>query len=145
MNALSRFGPPFGRLLIAPIFVLSGLSKVFSFGEAQQYMAGHDVPWTGLFLVGAIAVELGGGAALLLGWQTRYAALLLALYLVPVTLVFHPFWAFTGMEAQTQLVSFFKNLAIIGGLAHVAIIGAGAAGVDRRRLRRAGRMEEAPA
>lgn len=141
MNALSRFGPPVGRTLIAPIFVLSGLSKIFSFSDVQQYMGEHDMPWTGLLLVGAIAVEVGGGAALLLGWQSRLAALLLALYLVPVTLVFHPFWTFTGMEAQTQLVSFFKNLAIIGGL----VVGAGAASVDDRRLRRAERMEEAPA
>lgn len=80
-------------------------------------------------------VELGGGLALLFGYQARLAAALLALWLVPVTLTFHNFWAFHGPDQQAQVVNFLKNLAIIGGLLRLASDGAGAISLDARRRR----------
>jgi putative oxidoreductase len=91
---------------------------------------------TEFFLAAAAVVEIAGAVALIVGFKTRYAALLLALYLVPVTLVFHDFWAFTGMERKAQLINFLKNVAIGGGLVYVAAAGARALSLDQRRQQR---------
>ena len=62
-----------------------------------------------------LLIEIGGGLLLLTGFQARYAALVIAPWLVPVTLVFHNFWAVPAQQ-QDQMINFLKNLAIIGGL-----------------------------
>ena len=61
-------------------------------------------------------IEIGGGLMLLTGYKARYAALVIAVWLVPVTLVFHNFWAVPAAQQQDQMINFLKNLAIIGGL-----------------------------
>jgi putative oxidoreductase len=63
-----------------------------------------------------IAIEVGGGLLLILGKQTRWAALALAAFVVPVTLVFHAFWSADAASFQDQLTHFLKNVAIFGGL-----------------------------
>ena len=63
-----------------------------------------------------IALEVGGGLLLITGWQARWAALALALFLIPTTLVFHAFWAADAAHYQDQLTNFLKNLSIFGGM-----------------------------
>src|SRR4051812_33247284 len=109
-----------GRTLVSIIFILSGINKVSDWAGNSQYMATQGMPLIPLFLSAAILIELAGGLSLLLGWFTGWSATLLFLYLIPTTLIFHNFWAYTGMEQQTQLVNFLKNLAIMGGLLLVA-------------------------
>jgi putative oxidoreductase len=99
------------RILISLVFLWSGLQKILHFATTKQYMEMHKMPVTAVFLVGAIVVEIGGGLALFFGYKTRWAALIIALYLIPTTLIFHG-----HVADQTQLVQFLKNLAIIGGL-----------------------------
>jgi putative oxidoreductase len=128
----ARYGPPLGRLLLAIIFLVSGVAKIADFGGSLQYMVQHGMPLPQLLLIGAIIVEVAGGLSLLLGYQTRWGAVLLALFLIPVTLVFHAFWQYTGMEATTQMANFLKNVAIMGGLVYVASFGPGAIAADQR-------------
>lgn len=120
-----------GRALLAFIFIVSGLSKIPSWNETLQYMSAQGIPWGPMFLFPAIFIEVIGGIGLLVGYRARLSAALLAAYLVPVTLIFHAFWSYSGMERQMQLINFMKNLAIMGGLLTVAGLGAGALSLDR--------------
>ncbi|MCX6577549.1 MAG: DoxX family protein [Candidatus Aminicenantes bacterium] len=99
------------RIFLSLIFLWSGLQKILHFSANQQYMAMHKMPLTALLLIGAIIVEIGGGLAIFFGFKTKWAALIIALYLIPTTLIFHG-----HVADQTQLVQFLKNLTTIGGL-----------------------------
>ena len=124
--------PLVARSLLGLIFVLSGITKITGFEATQQYMAGHGIPVTALFLVGAIAVELLGGLSLILGLWPRIGATVLFLFLIPATLIFH-----TDFGERTQMIMFLKNLAIMGGLLLAAVHGVG-----RYALRTVGGMEK---
>lgn len=128
-----------GRILLATIFLLSGLTKFTDWNGTAQYMSAHGVPMIPLLLPIAGIIEIAGGLAILLGAQARVAATLLFLYLIPTTFVFHNFWGQTGMENVDQMHHFLKNLAIMGGLAMIVGLGPGApsieaAGYGRQRL-----------
>ena len=117
-----------GRALLALLFVPAGFGKLVGFSATVGYIASKGVPLPEVAAAIAIAVELGLGLLLLLGFQTRWAALGLALFTVVITFIFHPFWA---DPAQSQ--SFFKNLAIVGGLLTIAAWGGGGWSVDAKR------------
>ena len=135
---MKSFATALGRAGLASIFILSGVSKLGSLGATAGYMAAKGMPFVGFFLACAIAIEILGGVSLLLGWQGRAAALALAIFLVPTTLIFHNFWAAPAAEAQIQMAMFVKNVAIFGGLLFIAANGAGPASIDARRARLAG-------
>lgn len=105
-----------GRVLLSAIFILSGLGKLPHFPDIATMMAGKGIPLATVALVITLFIEIGCGLLLLTGFQARYAALVIALWLVPVTLVFHNFWAVPQAQQQEQMINFLKNLAIIGGL-----------------------------
>jgi putative oxidoreductase len=81
----------------------------------------------------AILIELGAGALLVLGWQTRRVAWLLLLFVIIATAMAHRFWEFDGAQYGNQLNHFLKNLAIIGALLYVAALGAGKLSIDEPR------------
>jgi putative oxidoreductase len=114
-----------GRCALAQIFFLAGVQKLTDYGGTLEYMRSAHVPAMLLPLV--IALELGGGAALVIGWKARPAAALLALFCVLAALLFH---AHFSDEVQTLL--FLKNIAIAGGLAVLAERGAAAPSLDAR-------------
>jgi len=126
----NQFWPLLARLLIGTIFVLSGINKIVAFDQVAGYMAAHGVPAARAALVVVTIVELVGGLSLVLGIATSAGALLLFLYLIPVTLVMHGFWDYRGIQRQMQLIEFLKNLAIMGGLIYAALYGAGALSID---------------
>jgi putative oxidoreductase len=105
-----------GRVLLSAIFILSGLGKLPHFHDVATMMASKGIPLATVALAITLCIEIGGGLLLLTGFQARYAALAIALWLVPVTLVFHNFWAVPQAQQQEQMINFLKNLAIIGGL-----------------------------
>jgi putative oxidoreductase len=129
--------PLAGRLMISAIFISSGLSKLAAHPAMAGYAAAKGLPDAGLAVWLAAAIEVFGGLAILLGFQTRIAAWVLFVYLIPTSLVFHNFWALQGMERMDNQIHFFKNIAIMGGLLFVATFGAGAYSVDAARLKKA--------
>lgn len=114
-----------GRVLLSAIFILSGFSKIISYAGTQQYMDGAGVP--GFLLPLVVALELGGGLAVLVGWFTRPAAWALATFSILAAGLFH---AEFGNELQQ--IMFMKNFAIAGGLLLLAAYGPGALSLDRR-------------
>ena len=115
-----------GRIALAAIFVMSGADKLFAHPtETAQMMAASGVPLAGLLVYAAGIVELAAGLALAAGYQARLAALLLALFTAGITPIFHAFWAGPADQAVVQMIMFMKNLALFGGLLHVAARGTG--------------------
>ena len=122
-----------GRVLLAAIFVMSGLGKVADPAATLAYMKVAGLPLAPLGLAGAALIELGGGVALILGYRTRAAAVALALFTVLTALVFH-----SALSDQNQLIHFFKNVAMAGGLLQVVAFGGGRFSLDWR-LRKSSR------
>ena len=119
-----------GRLLIAILFLLSGVGKIAAPAMTQGYIASAGLPLPMLSLIAAIVIEVGGGVLLVLGYQTRIVALALSAFTVLAALAFHHDFA-----DQNQMIHFLKNIAITGGLLQVAAFGAGAFSLDARRAR----------
>jgi putative oxidoreductase len=105
-----------GRLLLSVIFILSGLGKIPHFHDVAGMMAQKGIPLATVALVITLFIEIGGGLMVLTGFGARYAALVIFLWLIPVTLVFHHFWGIPAEQQQDQMVNFLKNVAIMGGL-----------------------------
>lgn len=107
------------RVLLSAIFISSGYAKIGGYEGTVQYMASQGVP--GLLLPAVIALELGGGLAILLGLFSRWAALGLAIFSVLAAFLFHGNFA-----DQSQAIAFMKNLAMAGGLLLLYANGPGA-------------------
>ena len=119
-----------GRILLSSAFLMLAALKVAEWNETQEFMTARGMRAVGFWAVAAVLVELVAGACLLLGFETRIAALALMAYLVPVSLVLHNFWALQGVERITALQQFMQNVAIMGGLLMVAVYGGGACSLD---------------
>jgi putative oxidoreductase len=119
--------PAVGRVLLATIFVFSAIGKLLAPAATMGYIEAMGLPFAGAGLAAAIAVELGGGLLLALGYKTRLVALALAAFSVVTGLVFH-----NAVGDQNQLIHLLKNLAMAGGLLQVAAFGAGAFGLDAK-------------
>ncbi|MBS4103658.1 DoxX family membrane protein [Tsukamurella paurometabola] len=105
-----------GRILLAVLFVMSAVGHFTAADGMAQYAAAKKVPAAKLAVVGSGVVALLGGLSLILGVWIDLGALLLVLFLLPVTLMMHDFWKAVDPEAkQTEMISFNKNLALIGG------------------------------
>ncbi len=121
---------PLSRFLVAAIFLLSGVGKLFGFSDTAQMMAGAGFPAPSVFLVCAIVLEIVGGTLLLFGYKTRYAAIALIVFIIPATIIFHATSIGDPVHGQEQMINTLKNLAIIGALIKFAADGAGAFAVD---------------
>jgi putative oxidoreductase len=124
-EAINKFGPVAGRCLIALIFLFSGFSKIGGFAGTAGFMASKGLPMAEVLLVLTIVIEIGGAVALIIGWQARLGAAALLLWMIPVTLVFHNFWAAAAAQQQIEMIMFMKNLAMMGGLLYVMAYGSG--------------------
>jgi putative oxidoreductase len=92
MKQLERFAPLAGRILLAQIFIASGLSKIGAWEQTAAYMASKHMPLVPFFLLMAILFEVGGGLSVALGYKARFGAAALIVFLIPATLIFHNFW-----------------------------------------------------
>jgi putative oxidoreductase len=133
MEALNRFGPLAGRLLIAFIFLFAGFGKVTGFEGTVGYIASKGVPLPQLAAIGAIIVELGGSILLIVGWNARLAATALLVFTGLAALIFHNFWAVTPDQAQNQMIHFMKNISMMGGLLFVVVHGSGPISISKER------------
>jgi putative oxidoreductase len=117
-----------GRVLLAAIFLLSGAGKVAAPGATIGYIAAAGLPLPQLAFAAAALVELGGGVALILGYRTRIAAAVLAIFSLVAALAFH-----SAFSDQNQMIHFLKNFAMAGGLLQVVAFGGGRFSLDARR------------
>ena len=126
-NSNSGVVPFVGRILVAAIFILSGLGKIGAPAATQGYIAAMGLPAPLLAYIGATAVELGGGLLLLAGYRTKLIAAGLALFSIVTAFVFHH-----ALADQNQMIHFLKNFAMAGGLLQFVAYGAGRISVDNR-------------
>lgn len=126
-----------GRILLCCVFLVSAYAKITEWSASVQMMAAKGIPAASVFLATAIVIECLGGLAILTGFKAKQAALIVFLYLIPVTFLFHNFWEQGPAAQPMQLVNFLKNLAIMGGLLQLAAFGPGkfAIGKDRNEYR----------
>lgn len=124
-----------GRVLLGLYFIIPGIGKITGFQATAEYMADHGVILVPALLVLTIVIQLGGGAALVVGWNTRPAAFLLAALTLVISLVMHDFWTMPAGELQTshETQNFIKNMAIMAGLLLLAGRGGGDWTFDCRR------------
>jgi len=125
MNAFIPYFNFAGRLLIAAIFLLSGLSKIAGYEATQGYMDAMGVPGTLLPLV--IVFEIAAALAVIIGWQTRLFAFLLAGFSLVSAVIFH-----RNLGDQIQFIMFMKNVAIAGGFMFLVANGPGPLSLDKR-------------
>ena len=123
MEKISQF---IARLFLAQMFLLSGIFKIGGYASTQGYMEAMGVP--GMLLPLVIALEIGGGLAIIVGWQTRLVSIVLAAFTLAASAIFH-----NNLADQTQMIMFMKNIAIAGGFILLAVHGAGGYSWDNRR------------
>ncbi len=133
MNALQTPFTLIGRLLLALLFLPAGISKIGGFAGTVGYIASKGLPMPEVGAVVAILVEVVGGLALIAGFGTRIAAVVLAVFTLVATFIFHNYWGVPAEQAFVQQLMFFKNIAVVGGLLILAASGPGALSVDARR------------
>jgi len=121
-----------GRALIALLFIPAGFAKIGGFAGTAGYIASKGIPLPEVGAAIAIVVELGLGLMLLVGWQTRWAALGIAFFTFVITFIFHNFWGVPAEQVMAQQQAFFKNLAVVGGLLAIAASGPGGWSVDKK-------------
>jgi putative oxidoreductase len=121
-----------GRFFFVAIFLMAGANH-FS-RQTIAFAASQGVPLASVMVPLSGILALAGGLSILLGYRARLGAWLIALFLVPVTLMMHKFWATTDpMMQQIQMVLFMKNIAILGGALLISQFGAGPLSLDARR------------
>ncbi len=119
-----------GRIFLSLIFLFAGIGKITNFEGTQLYMSAYGIPLTGLFLILAFLVELIGSISIILGFKAKWGALLLILFLIPTTLIFH-----TKFSDQTQMIMFIKNLGLMGGLFFIYVFGPGDISFDSKKTK----------
>lgn len=122
-----------GRTLLALLFIPAGWAKIAGFSGVVGYIASKGVPLPEVAAAIAIAAELGLGLLLLFGLKARWAALGLAIFVAVITPIFHNFWAAPAAQQMMQQQSFYKNIAVLGGLLVLFAFGPGGWSVDAKR------------
>jgi uncharacterized membrane protein YphA (DoxX/SURF4 family) len=123
---MRTYFPLIGRILFAQVFLISSFSKMADFEGTWKYMEMNGVPMAPLFLLVAILFEFGGGLSLLFGFQTKMGALMLILFLLPTTLIFH-----LDVSDPVQKMNLIQNFAILGGLFTILYHGGGPKSIDK--------------
>ncbi len=121
-----------GRLLLAVLFLPAGIGKITGFAGTVGYIASVGLPMPTVGAVLAILVEVLGSVALILGYRTRLASTVLALFTLVASFFFHAYWSAPAEQQFVTQLLFFKNIAVVGGLLTLAAWGAGAWSLDSR-------------
>jgi putative oxidoreductase len=125
MEGWKAFASLIGRVLLVLIFANAGVGKIGHFEGTAQYMAKVGMPMTTFFLLGAIFLELVGSITVILGYFTRFGALLLIVFMIPTTLIFH-----THFGDPVQKIMFMKNVSMVGGILILLVHGPGRWSLD---------------
>ncbi|HTZ77507.1 MAG TPA: DoxX family protein [Stellaceae bacterium] len=119
------------RLGLASAFFNSGIRKVAGIERTVDNIAAHHLPYPLILAWAAAALELGGGAMLILGLRARWAAAAFFLYTGVLAVIFHAYWKLDGAQYTQQIAAFYEHLAIMGGMLYVTVFGPGPLSVDR--------------
>ena len=114
-----------GRILLSAIFLINGIGKIFNYEGTIQYMENFDVP--AYLIIPAIIVEILFPILLIIGYYTKFSALVLSLFTLVLAVIFH-----TDFSNQMQLMSFLKNIAIAGGFLIIFVYGPGKYSIDHK-------------
>ncbi len=134
MNGFALLMDVTARVLLGLYFLVPGLSKIPGFDAMVSYMTLHGVPFTVPLLVLTTALQIGGGLALIAGWQTRAVAFVLAGLTIMINVYMHDFWnVYEGVNQGHETQNFIKNLGIFAGLLLLAARGAPHLSLDARR------------
>ena len=128
LSLIEVFSAPMGRVLIALIFVMSGLNKMGNYANTAGWMDAMGVP--GGLLPMVIVLEVFGGLAVIVGWQTKIASFLLAGFCILSAVIFH-----NNLGDQNEMINFMKNIAMAGGFLFLTAHGAGNFSLDKRILK----------
>lgn len=134
-NALNNALSLVGRLLLALLFLPAGIGKLTGFAGTVAYIQSVGMPVPEIAAALALTVEIVGSVALVMGFGTRIAATVLALFTLVASFYFHNYWGAPAEQQFVQQLLFFKNIAVVGGLLTLAAWGAGAWSLDQRRAR----------
>jgi putative oxidoreductase len=118
------------RIALSALFIPGGFSKLTNLAGFTASLQKQSVPYADVLAPLGAGIELLGGIAVLIGFQTRLAAVLLILFTIIATLIAHRFWEFEGAARQMQQGQFFKNLAIVGGFLALWVSGGGRYALD---------------
>jgi len=120
-----------GRILLCILFIESGFGKIGGFEGTAGYIASRGLPFPQVLAAMSILVELGGGLAVLIGWKTRWVALVLIVFMIVITPIFHNFWSAPAATAMSQQINFMKNVSILGGIFLLLAFGPGRYSADK--------------
>ena len=131
-STINNFGPLIGRILLAAIFLMSGIGKIGGFAGTAGYMASKGIPMTDVLLALTIVIEIGAALMLIAGFKARLGATALLLWMIPVTFLFHNFWAMPADQQMIQQIMFMKNLGLMGGMLYIMAFGSGPMSIDKK-------------
>lgn len=120
------------RILLMILFVIFGWSKLTSFSGTVGFMASEGTPLPTVSAIIAVVMEFFVGIALLVGFYTRPLAFILAVYTLGTALIGHHFWTMIGEAHMANMINFYKNISIMGGLLLLCVTGPGRYSVDRK-------------
>jgi putative oxidoreductase len=124
--------PLAGRVLLSLLFFVAGYNKIINVAGTAGYFGKLALPMPEVLVWLVIAVELLGALLILIGWQTRLVAWIMAIFTVGTAILGHKFWGVDPAQFSNQLTQFLKNLAIAGGFLMLAAWGPGRLSADRR-------------
>ena len=146
-STLQGIGTVLGRVMLALIFFMSAIgNKIPKFNDVAEYMASEGVPIPQVMLVGAIVFLIAGSLSLILGFKARIGAGLLLVFLVLATYFFHDFWTWPENAMwvlslnsevqmpvqQIEMISFMKNMALMGAMLFIMSNGSGPWSLDNK-------------
>jgi putative oxidoreductase len=136
-STINKFGPLLGRILLGLIFLLSGLGKIGSFAGTAGWMTSKGLPMAEVLLAITMVIEIGASLMIIGGFKARLGGAVLFLWMIPVTFLFHNFWAMPADQQQIQQIMFMKNLGLMGGMLYIMAFGSGPMSITKSKRDRA--------
>src|SRR5215813_12329866 len=138
MNRMDDAALLVGRLLLAALFLPSGIGKAMGFAAFSASLAAKGLPYAGAWAAAAVAIEVLDPIALILGIAPRWSSLALIAFVIMATATTHRYWEFADATARrAQEINFYKNAGVLAGLLFYFVRGAGASSISGRRANRA--------
>ncbi len=131
-STINQFGPLAGRILLSLIFLISGIGKIGNFAGTAGYMATKGLPMAEVLLAITIVIEIGAALMIIGGFKARLGAAALFLWMIPVTFLFHNYWAMPADQQMIQQIMFMKNLGLMGGMLYIMAFGSGPMSIDKK-------------